>query len=42
MQRTIGDFLARLAGLFRRQPPTVYHRCLAVHMHFAAGRSALE
>ena len=25
-----------------RAPPTSFHRCLAVHMHFAQGRSALE
>ena len=26
----------------RPTPPTSCHRCLAVHMHFAQGRSALE
>jgi len=27
--------------LLRRQEPTVYHRCLAVHLHFAENNSAL-
>lgn len=27
--------------LFRRKKPTTFHRCLAVHMHFAQPRSAL-
>jgi hypothetical protein len=31
-----------LGRLFRRQAPTAFHRCLAVHMHFAAHSSALE
>ena len=26
----------------RPAPPTSFHRCLAVHMHYAAPRSALE
>jgi len=27
---------------FRRREPTVFHRCLAVHIHFAGPRSALS
>jgi hypothetical protein len=35
------SLLDRLLG--RRKPqPTVFHRCLAVHMHYAKGRSALS
>ena len=30
------------AGLFRREEPTTFHRCLAVHMYFAKNPSALE
>lgn len=26
----------------RRRKPTTYHRCLAIHMHFAGPRSALS
>lgn len=29
-------------GLFRRTPPTTFHRCLAVHMHYAKHASALD
>jgi hypothetical protein len=32
----------RFARLFRRQEPTTYHRCLAVHMYFAQSASALD
>ncbi|MDB5409631.1 MAG: hypothetical protein JWL84_4543 [Rhodospirillales bacterium] len=28
--------------LLRRREPTVYHRCLAVHIHHAGPRSALS
>lgn len=28
--------------LFRRATPTTFHRCLAVHMHFAQHYSALD
>ncbi len=30
------------AQLFRRATPTTFHRCLAVHMHFAKHHSALD
>jgi hypothetical protein len=30
------------AQLFRRTTPTTFHRCLAVHMHFAQHHSALD
>jgi hypothetical protein len=30
------------AQLFRRAAPTTFHRCLAVHMHFAQHHSALD
>ena len=30
-----------LGGLLGRRQPTTFHRCLAVHMHFATPRSAL-
>ena len=30
------------AQLFRRATPTTFHRCLAVHMHFAQHHSALD
>ncbi len=29
------------ARLFKRPEATMFHRCLAVHMHFAAASSAL-
>lgn len=32
----------RLFRLFRRREPTTFHRCLAVHMHFAERSSALN
>lgn len=32
----------RFSRLFRRQEPTAYHRCLAVHMYFAQSASALD
>ena len=32
----------RRFGLFRREEPTTFHRCLAVHMYFAKNPSALE
>lgn len=32
----------RLGRLFRRDAPTAFHRCLAVHMHFAQRASALD
>ena len=28
--------------MFRRQKPSVFHRCLAIHIHNAAPPSALE
>ena len=31
-----------LGWLPRRQAPTTYHRCLAVHIHYAGPRSALS
>ena len=31
-----------LARLFRRKAPTAFHRCLAVHMYYAQGASALD
>jgi hypothetical protein len=31
-----------LGRLFRRQQPTTFHRCLAVHIHFAQRASALD
>ena len=31
-----------LLGLFRRREPNTYHRCLAVHIHFAGPRSSLS
>jgi hypothetical protein len=30
------------AALIRRPEPTTFHRCLAVHMHYAAPRSSLS
>lgn len=32
----------RLGRLFRRDTPTTFQRCLAVHMHFAQHPSALD
>jgi hypothetical protein len=32
----------RFGRLFRRDTPTAFHRCLAVHMHFAQRASALD
>ncbi len=32
----------RLGRLFRRETPTTFQRCLAVHMHFAQHPSALD
>jgi len=32
----------RAQGFFRRAQPTTFHRCLAVHMHFAEHASALD
>lgn len=31
-----------LARLLRRREPTTYHRCLAIHIHFAGPHSALS
>ena len=31
-----------LGRLFRRETPSTFHRCLAVHMHFAQRASALD
>jgi hypothetical protein len=31
-----------LAGLWKRRQPTLYQRCLAVHIHYAGPRSALS
>jgi len=31
-----------LARLFKRAEVTTFHRCLAVHIHFMAPRSALD
>lgn len=31
-----------LARLLRRRAPTTYHRCLAIHIHFAGPHSALS
>jgi hypothetical protein len=31
-----------LARLLRRREPTTYHRCLAIHIHYAGPRSALS
>jgi hypothetical protein len=31
-----------LARLLRRRQPTTYHRCLAIHIHFAGPHSALS
>jgi len=31
-----------LARLWRRRRPTLYQRCLAVHIHYAGPRSALS
>lgn len=31
-----------LGRFFRRQAPTTFHRCLAVHMHYAQRASALD
>ena len=36
--RERGSWLGRWFG---RRQPTTYHRCLAIHMYFAAPRSAL-
>lgn len=32
----------RWLHLFRRQAPTTFHKCLAVHMHFAKHTSLLR
>jgi hypothetical protein len=34
--------IARFLRYFRRREPTVYHRCLAVHIHFATHPGALQ
>jgi hypothetical protein len=31
-----------VARLLRRRQPTTYHRCLAIHIHFAGPHSALS
>lgn len=31
-----------LGRLFRRETPSTFHRCLAVHMHYAQRASALD
>jgi len=31
-----------LGRLLRRREPTTYHRCLAIHIHYAGPRSALS
>ena len=31
-----------LGRLFRRSAPSTFHRCLAVHMHYAQRASALD
>lgn len=31
-----------LKWLFRREEPSVYHKCLAVHLYFSNPRSALH
>jgi hypothetical protein len=36
------DTPPRAQGLFRRAQPTTFHRCLAVHMHYAQHASALD
>lgn len=39
---TAPGFLRRVwARLFKRPEATMFHRCLAVHLHFAAASSAL-
>lgn len=35
-------FLARLRRLFKRKQPTAFQRCLAVHIHFASNKGALQ
>jgi hypothetical protein len=40
VSRTGRTWLARL--LPRRRQPSTYHRCLAIHIHFAGPRSALS
>ncbi len=37
--RERSSWLARWLG---RREPTTYHRCLAIHLHFAGPRSALQ
>ena len=32
----------RLSRLFRRETPSTFHRCLAVHIHYAQRASALD
>jgi hypothetical protein len=34
--------IARFLRCFRRREPSVYHRCLAVHIHFATNHGALQ
>ncbi len=41
-QPTQGERRSWLAALIRRPEPTTFHRCLAVHMHYAAPRSSLS
>jgi hypothetical protein len=41
-QRTVQPERRSLGRLFRRETPSTFHRCLAVHMHFAQRASALD
>jgi len=44
-RRPIRPIAARgsmLLSWFRRREPTTFHRCLAIHIHFAGPRSALH
>lgn len=38
----LGRIIGRFRRWRRRRPTTTYHRCLAVHIHFAGKRSALD
>lgn len=41
-RRVVAAPSRRLGRLFRRDTPTTFQRCLAVHMHFAQHPSALD
>ena len=40
--KTSGSALPLLRRLFQREAPTLYQRCLAVHIHFAGPHGGLS